>query len=150
VKVWYRHPVSRWLQHWNPRHRAIFELERRLYQPSGVRRIIVQSKLDAKLLTEYFGVNEDRIRPIMNGVDTRTFHPGVRQERTTVRDELSQQFAGAVRRIDNQTPLIAFASMDFRRKGLDSLLMALARLKNKDAMLLVLGAGDTSAYQKKA
>ena len=156
VKVWYRNPVSRWLQQLNPRHRAIFQLEQRLYRPSGVRRVIVQSKLDARLLTEYFGVDESRIRRIVNGVDTRVFHPGVRQERESVRRELADrvgktsdgQSALTASRTwsETETPLLVFASMDFRRKGLDSLLEAMKRLKNRDVKLLVLGAGDTAGY----
>ena len=151
VKVWYRHPVSRWLQQLNPRHRAIFELERKLYQPAGVRRVIVQSKLDARLLTEYFGVEESRIRRIVNGVDTNVFHPGVRSERAAVREELFCQFASdatASRFSKDDTPLLVFASMDFRRKGLDSLLTALSRVKEREAKLVVLGAGDIEGYRR--
>ncbi len=151
VKVWYRHPVSRWLQQLNPRHRAIFELERKLYQPTGVRRVIVQSKLDAQLLTKYFGVEESRIRRIVNGVDTNAFHPGVRSERTAVREELFRQFESdstASRISKDDTPLLVFASMDFRRKGLDSLLTALSRVKDREAKLVVLGAGDINGYRR--
>lgn len=145
VKVWYRHPVSQWLQQRNPRHRAIFHLERMLYQPSGVRRVIVQSKLDARLLTEYFGVAESRIRRIVNGVDTQVFHPGVRAQRAEVRQDLFRQFGMSEA---SDVPLIVFASMDFRRKGLDSLLQALSRLKDREARLVVLGAGDVAGYQR--
>ncbi len=160
VKVWYRHPVSRWLQQLNPRHRAIFELERHLYGPTGVRRIIVQSKLDARLLIDYFGVDESRIRRIVNGVDTSVFHLGMREQRPIVRGELLQQFGSHPDSPPTSTlppsdgnddpPLLVFASMDFRRKGLDSLLEALARLKRRDVKLLVLGAGDIAGYQRKA
>jgi UDP-glucose:(heptosyl)LPS alpha-1,3-glucosyltransferase len=160
VNVWYRNPVSRWLQHLNPRHRAIFELERRLYRREGVRRIIVQSKLDAKLLTQYFGVDGSRICRIVNGVDTEVFHPKVRKDRSQVRDELFRQFRGlkttsktssikTTDRVDDST-LLVFASMDFRRKGLDSLLIALSRLKDRNTRLLVLGAGDIAGYERKA
>jgi UDP-glucose:(heptosyl)LPS alpha-1,3-glucosyltransferase len=160
VNVWYRHPVSRWIQQLNPRHRAIFELERRLYQSSGVRRVIVQSKLDARLLIEYFGVDESRICRIVNGVDTRVFNLGVREERSVIRAELFSQFGmnhgshypvqSAGRCNDDDAPLLVFAGMDFRRKGLDTLLMALARLKDRDAKLLVLGDGNISWYQRQA
>lgn len=154
VKVWYRNPVSQWLQQRNPRHQAIFKLERRLYDPSGVRKIIVQSKLDAKLLTQYFGVDESRIRRIVNGVDTRVFNLGARAERDAVRAELFKQFSDARQRgVSSSTeeiPLLVFASMDFRRKGLDSLLASMAALKNRDVKLLVLGAGDIGRYQKLA
>ena len=145
VKVWYRHPVSQWLQQRNPRHRAVFALERQLDQPAGVRRVIVQSKLDARLLTEYFGVEESRIRRIVNGVDTRVFHPGVRAERTEVRQELFRQFGMSE---TDDAPLMIFASMDFRRKGLDSLLQALSRMKDREARLVVLGAGDIAGYRR--
>ena len=162
VKVWYRHPVSQWLQQHNPRHRAIFELEKQLYGPAGVRRVIVQSKLDARLLTEYFGVDESRIRRIVNGVDTRVFNPGVREQRLVVRNEVLSRFrshatgnlrfktaAAAYERFQSDdSPLLVFASMDFRRKGLDSLLTSLSLLKNRDVKLLVLGAGDIAGYQR--
>lgn len=162
VKVWYRHPVSQWLQQHNPRHRAIFELEQQLYGPAGVRRVIVQSKLDARLLTEYFGVDESRIRRIVNGVDTRVFNPGVREQRLVVRSEVLPRFgshatgntsfnagtAASERFQSDDSPLIVFASMDFRRKGLDSLLTSLSLLKNRDVKLLVLGAGDIAGYQR--
>lgn len=160
VNVWYRHPVSRWLQKLNPRHRAIFDLERRLYGRAGVRRVIVQSKLDARLLTEYFGVDESRIRRIVNGVDAQVFNPGVRADRAAIRHEIFARFRRPDRPSEisdtgpsncaDDTPLLVFASMDFRRKGLDSLLTALSQVKEREARLLVLGAGDIRGYRKKA
>ena len=141
VNMFYRHPVSRWLQHRNPRHRVVFDLERRIFGPSGVRRVIVQSRLDARLLREYFGVDESRICQIINGVDTNVFHPGVREQRAAVRDEW---------KIEADAPLLVFASMDFRGKGLDSLIDALARLKHRDAKLLVLGQGQAASFQRRA
>lgn len=144
VNVWYRNPVSRWFQLHNPRHRTILDLERRLYQKSGVRRVIVQSKLDARLLTEYFGVEESRIRRITNGVDTRVFNLDARRDAAAVREELASQQG----RVIGEAPLIVFASMDFRRKGLDSLLVSLSKLKNKDACLLVLGNGQIRRYEQ--
>lgn len=140
VNMYYRNPVTRWLQTMNPRHRIVFDLERRLFAPTGVRKVIVQSRLDARLLRDYFGVEESRICQIINGVDTGTFHPGVRAEGTAVRDEWKI----------GDAPLLVFASMDFRGKGLDSVIRALARLKNRDARLLVLGNGSTSAFTRLA
>ena len=121
-----------------------------------MRRVIVQSKLDERLLHEYFGVDESRIRRIVNGVDTRVFNPAVRDNRGAIRDELFRRFGSTPSNPGHggtnskfgtdDTPLIVFASMDFRRKGLDSLLAALAILKNREVRLLVLGAGDISGY----
>ena len=141
VNMYYRHPVTRWLQHLNPRHRLVFDLERRIFGANGVRRVIVQSRLDARLLREYFGVDDSRICQIINGVDTTTFHPGVRAERAAVRAEW---------KIDADVPLLVFASMDFRGKGLDSVLDALARLKHRETRLLVVGQGNVSSFARRA
>ena len=141
VNMFYRHPVSRWLQHLNPRHRVVFGLEQKIFGPAGVRRVIVQSRLDARLLQQYFGVDDSRICQIINGVDTSTFHPGVRTERATVRDEWN---------IESDAPLLVFASMDFRGKGLDSLLIALSRLKHRETRLLILGQGSTTSFERRA
>ena len=141
VNVFYRRPVERWLQHWNPRHRAIFHLEERLYGPHGPRRIIVQSQLDGRLLQDYFRVPDERIRRVCNGVDLARFHPGDGADRVAVRDELG---------LELDRPLLIFASMDFRRKGLATLLQAMRDLKNRDPMLLVLGNGDIAKYQRLA
>lgn len=141
VNMYYRNPVSRWLQHLNPRHRLVFDLEQRIFGPGGVRRVIVQSRLDARLLREYFGVDDSRICQIINGVDTTTFHPGVRSERAAVREEWN---------IEADVPLLVFASMDFRGKGLDTVIEALARLKHAETRLLVLGQGSTTSFARKA
>lgn len=141
VNMYYRNPVSRWMQLLNPRHRLVFDLEQRIFGPAGVRKVIVQSKLDARLLREYFGVDESRICQIINGVDVNTFHPGVRSERAAVRDEWQ---------IDADVPLLVFASMDFRGKGLDSVLDALARLKHSETRLIVIGQGSTSGFIRRA
>ncbi len=140
VNVYYRHPVERWLQRWNPRHRTILNIERSLYESGRVRKVITQSKLDTRLLTEYFRIPEDRIRRIPNGVNTAVFHPGVKSQRAEVRAEWN---------IATDEPLLVFASMDFRRKGLDTLFAAMARLKARPK-LLVLGDGDISRYKQQA
>lgn len=138
VRVYYRQPWRQRLERWNPRHRAIFAIERRLFGPRGPRRIIVQSKLDARLLQEYFDIPSERLRLVRNGVDLSVFRPDDGADRCSVRQELG---------IGNDQPVLTFASMDFRRKGLDSLLQALARSQQQEALLLVLGNGDVARYQ---
>lgn len=140
VNVFYRHPVERWLQHWNPRHRTILDIERRIYESGEVRRIITQSTLDSRLLTEYFRIPEDRICRIPNGVNMQVFHPGVRAYRREIRSQWN---------IADDEPLLVFAAMDFRRKALATLLAAIGRLPAKPR-LLVLGEGDVPKYQRYA
>jgi len=139
LNVYYEHPWQRCLQRLNPRHRMILRIERSIYQSPRVRRIITQSRLDSRLISEYYGVPPEKIRQVYNGVDTRTFCPQVREEGPAVREELG---------IERDQPLLVFASMDFRRKGLDTVLAAVAQLKTPDVRLLVLGDGQRRRYAK--
>lgn len=141
VNVFYRNPVARFLQGLNPRHRTIFNIERSVFQSPKVRRYITQSKLDSRLLMEYYGVPEEKITRVRNGVDTTQFHLGMRDQGPAVRDEWG---------IELGQPLLVFASMDFRRKGLGPLLQAVAISRTRDLRLLILGDGDQRTYGRLA
>lgn len=141
LNVFYRQGWVNTLQHWNPRHRAILDIERSVYQSDRVRRYLTQSKLDTRLLIEYYGVPEEKIVRVCNGVDTTQFNPQIRGEASAVREELGMQ-AGE--------PLLVFASMDFRRKGLGPLLKALTLCRTPGVKLLVLGNGDCRTYGRMA
>ncbi|MDZ4688606.1 MAG: glycosyltransferase family 4 protein [Planctomycetaceae bacterium] len=141
LRVYYRGGWQRSLQQWNPRHRTLLDIERRLFGPQGPRRIIVQSHLDARLLKEYFGVSEHRLRRVPNGVDLTVFSPDDGHDRDAIRTELG---------LSADQPLLVFASMDFRRKGLDSLLRALAKIERSETQLIVLGDGDIAGYHRRA
>lgn len=163
VNVYYRNPTARWLQRWNPRHRTLLQLERALYESGRVRRIITQSTLDTRLLTEYFRIPEGRIRRIPNGVNLSVFQPRTRDQRAEVR---------AAWNIATDEPLLVFAAMDFRRKGLDTLLEALSKIHHRALAsgtapgdspraktgriaadcpkLLVLGDGEIGRYRQRA
>lgn len=140
INIYYRHPVERWIQHLNPRHRTILSIERRLYESGQVRRVITQSKLDTRLLTEYFRIPEERIRRIPNGVNMSVFRPEAKLHRAEIREQW---------KIAADEPLLVFASMDFRRKGLDTLFQSLSQIK-PTPKLLVLGDGEISKYRKRA
>jgi len=139
VRVKYRPAWWSRIQRWNPRHRTLIELERRIYNSDSVRRIVTQSQLDRRLVREYYGVPDEKIRTIHNGVDLSTFHPGVRQHRDDVRKWW---------RIPLRAPLLLFASMDFAGKGLGAILRAMSRLQNSDARLLVLGSGPIPRFER--
>jgi len=137
----YRRPLHRFLQRLNPRHRTLFALERSIFQSPSVHRIITQSRLDSRLLGEYYGVPEEKIRRVYNGVDTSVFCPDVKRYRSEIRESLG---------VVDDRPMLVFASMDFRRKGLTSLLRVLAELKNRETCLLVLGKDNERPFRKLA
>ena len=138
LRVHYQHPVKQMIQRWNPRHRTLIDLERTIYQSGNVRRIVTQSKLDRKLVQEYYNIPDEKIRTIYNGVDTTQFHPGLKVEREGLRDEL---------KINQDVPLIIFASMDFEGKGLGSILKSIQKTKHSETHLLVLGTGPEAKFK---
>ena len=102
-----------------------------------MRRIVTQSRLDRELVVRYYGIPEEKVCTIYNGVDLNVFHPGVRADRNDLRAELG---------VEPTRPLLVFASMDFHGKGLRSLLRALALARSTRALrLAVVGKGPDLA-----
>ncbi|HUG90520.1 MAG TPA: glycosyltransferase family 4 protein [Planctomycetaceae bacterium] len=139
LNVRYRNPMRRLLERFNPRHRTLIGLERQIYRSGNVRRVVTQSRLDRRLVVECYGVPEDKVRTIYNGVDTAVFHPGMRNDAADVREELG---------FGPDEPLLVFASMDFEGKGLRSILAAVARTRHRAARLLVLGRGPVRRFAR--
>ena len=128
------------IQRSNPRHRTMIDLEQSILHAESTRRIVVQSSLDRRLLEECYGVNDERVRIVRNGVDTSAFHPGFREHREEVRREFG---------IGQTQPLFLFASMDFEGKGLRSIMNALAQQTESPA-LIVLGEGPVRKFSNLA
>jgi UDP-glucose:(heptosyl)LPS alpha-1,3-glucosyltransferase len=124
-------------QRWNPRHRSILELERKIYGPDGPRRIIVQSDFDRELLQRLYRVAAERLAVVPNGVDLQEFSVERRERRPQVRTALA---------VPDDVQVVLFAGMDFRRKGLDTLIQAIPRLKSRSALVLVAGKGRMESY----
>jgi len=91
------------------------------------------------LLLRYYGIPDNKIRTIYNGVDTAVFRPDVRQHSERIRASLSLQ---------PDAPLLLFASMDFEGKGLRAILAALKVMRERQAHLLVLGAGPIQRFKR--
>lgn len=64
---------TRWLQKLNPRHRALLGLERSIYRSEQVRRVIVQSTLDAELIQTYYHVPRKKFAAFKMGSISRPF-----------------------------------------------------------------------------
>jgi UDP-glucose:(heptosyl)LPS alpha-1,3-glucosyltransferase len=139
LNVYYRKPANRWLQGLNPRHRTLIELERTIYQSEQTKRVVTQSRLDRRLVQEYYRIPEDKIRTIHNGVDIHAFHPGLREGSEDLRTEFG---------LAKDEPLLVFASMDFEGKGLRSILKAVKETRHADGRLLVLGTGPERKFRR--
>jgi UDP-glucose:(heptosyl)LPS alpha-1,3-glucosyltransferase len=113
------------------------------YKGKSYSKIIAISDMVKQDIIRWYGVSEDRIVVVYNGVDIERFHPR------------NGQYREEIRRRHNvgSELLILFVSNNFRMKGLDYLINALARMKREGHpafKLLVLGRDQKEPYLRLA
>jgi len=94
-------------------------------------------------MTQWYPFSEDRVRVVYNGVDLDRFHPGNRRYREEIRK----------RHGIGEAVVLLFVSNNFRMKGLDHLIKAVARLKPKTPYpikVLILGRDRQEPYRRLA
>jgi UDP-glucose:(heptosyl)LPS alpha-1,3-glucosyltransferase len=123
--------VPPWLTFSSPWHRYTLAAEAAMFRHLNLRAVICNSRMVRDDIAQRFGTPAEKLNVIYNGVDLEHFHPRLRAEhRAAVRATLG---------IDAATPIILFVGSGFERKGVPTLLPALARMKRRDAVLLVVG-----------
>ncbi len=103
------------------------------------RKIIAISEMVKEDIVRWYGIPEDRIEVVYNGVDTERFHPRNRRYRAEIRK----------RHHIGDEIVILFVSNNFRMKGLDCLIKALAEIKRETCppfKLMVLGRGREAPF----
>jgi UDP-glucose:(heptosyl)LPS alpha-1,3-glucosyltransferase len=124
----------------SPWHRYTLAAEAATYRHPNLKAVICNSIMVRDDIALRFGLPEDRLHVIYNGVDLEFFHPGLRDiHRTRVRAELG---------IAEETPVILFVGSGFERKGIPVLLRALAQMQREDAVLLVVGRDSRKQKMK--
>jgi UDP-glucose:(heptosyl)LPS alpha-1,3-glucosyltransferase len=124
----------------NPLHIGLLSLEKRLFQKTKL--IVANSEMVKGQIIRHYALPQEKIRVIYNGVDLQRFSPRNRRlYREAVRKELS---------IPEQAKIILFVGSGFKRKGLLTLLRALAVLKNdapsEDVRLIIIGKGNAKKF----
>jgi len=106
--------------------------------------LIANSKLVQRQSAKHYGVPAERLTVVYPGVDAKRFHPGVRQQ---WRDATRRQLG-----IGDQEVALLFVSNNFKRKGLDLLIGALAALNDEATAfrLIVVGAGRVAPFRRLA
>ena len=139
-----RNKLKRCLKYISPRHMAILALERRIFTPGKYRRIIAISQLCRQQLMHYYGVPEDKIRLIYNGVDFTQFNT---DNHGSLRISARTRFS-----IPESDTVLLFAGNDFKRKGLQFALQYGLALQAKDrsVRLLVAGKGNPAPFLRLA
>jgi len=136
-----RGPLGRFGLRINPYHRYVVAAEREMFAHPALRAIICNSRMVRDEIVRHYGVPEDKLHVIYNGVDLDTFHPGLADEhRQTVR---------RAHGITEATPLFLFVGNGFERKGVPQLLRAFATMANKSARLAIVGGDKKLAAMRK-
>lgn len=116
----------------NPYHRYVLDAERRMFTDPALRAVICNSEMVRGEIRERFGVADEKLHLIRNGVDAARFLPATPQQRAQARAALGLPEAATV---------FAFVGSGFERKGLAGAIHALSRIAvERDAQLVVAGA----------
>ncbi|MFZ3321578.1 MAG: glycosyltransferase family 4 protein [Usitatibacter sp.] len=113
----------------NPHHRYLLAAERALYTSSRLRAVICNSEMVRKEIASRFGTPAEKLELIRNSVDSSYFNPGLRGEmRNSVRGQLS---------IPGDANVVLHVGSGFERKGVASLLRAIAKASSKPWAIVV-------------
>ncbi len=121
----------------NPYHRYLLAAERRLFHNPRVRAIICISQMVKREIMQHYGVAEDRLHVVYNGVDTQAFHPRLKQEHAT---RVRAGFG-----IPEDAIVFLFVGSGFERKGIPVLLEVMNTLPVQAHLLIV---GKDKALRK--
>lgn len=123
----------------NPFHITILYIEKRLFQSKRLKFVIANSKRGKEEIIKHYGLPEDKICVIYNGIDHKGF-------------DLPKEIRIAYRKrlnLHNQTTIL-FVGSGFERKGLKFLIEAVGILKGdsvKNLKIVVVGKGRIKKYQ---
>jgi UDP-glucose:(heptosyl)LPS alpha-1,3-glucosyltransferase len=117
-------------------------VERQNYGNRRFRRVIAVSSLVKRELMNCYGLRDNDITVIPNGVNTEEFNLRRREQYRP-----SMRAAAGVRGDD---VVILFAGNEFSRKGLDSIIRSLRFFRKHSALLFVCGADGSGPYRSLA
>jgi UDP-glucose:(heptosyl)LPS alpha-1,3-glucosyltransferase len=130
-RTWYRVSIY---------HRVLEAIEKRQISPEGSRKIVAVCKRGKREMVDAYGLPEDKVVVIHNGVDHERFNPRRRLEGGRgIRKKLGIPF---------DRPVVIFVGTGFRRKGLDRLLHLWHSRKLKGVYLLVVGNDARLSYYR--
>jgi UDP-glucose:(heptosyl)LPS alpha-1,3-glucosyltransferase len=142
-------PHRYWVHHIRRKKMSLYDLatawvEKRLVYEGNCKKFVAVSSLTKKIFLQEYPIDPGLVDVIHPGVDLQDY---ARQDKAFVRQSIRRELG-----IDDADPVILFASMNFEIKGLDDVLLALAKLKaqNRKFKLLVAGKGNIKKYKRMA
>ncbi|MGR8998591.1 MAG: glycosyltransferase family 4 protein [Gammaproteobacteria bacterium] len=115
--------------HFSPYHNYIKRAEKRLFESPRLRAVICNSTMVRGEILQRFRIDASKIHVIYNGVDTKLFHPGIKQQKNSLREQWE---------IPEAANVFLFVGSGFERKGLLQVLKSFKTLP-ENCYLLVAG-----------
>ncbi|MFN3884378.1 MAG: glycosyltransferase family 4 protein [Rhodocyclaceae bacterium] len=127
----------------SPWHRYTLAAEDAMFRHPNLRAVICNSRMVHDDIARRWPAIADRLHVIYNAVDGERFHPDLREtHRAVLRAKVG---AGET------APVILFVGSGFERKGVATLIEALARMKTRDAEVWIVGRDkDEARYRRQA
>ena len=101
----------------NPYHHYVQRAEAAMFRDPALKLVICNAEMVKREIQQLFGVPDERLVVIYNGVDTTQFHPSLR---ATFRASMRQQW-----QIPAEAPLLLYVGSGFERKGVARALQAI-------------------------
>lgn len=117
----------------NPLHRAILSLEKKAFEHADLKILFTNSEMVKKEVLHFYRTDPQKIRVVHNGVEWQALQ-GAFDAWQTQKPRSAQSF-----QLDTAAFQFLFIGHNFRRKGLEKLLSALALIKHEHFQLSVLG-----------
>lgn len=125
-----------------PWHRYTLAAEEAMFRHRDLRAVICNSRMVRDDIARRFGLADEALNVIYNGVDLEQFHPRLREEhRAAMRAKV-----GAGRLGNSAAKVVLFVGSGYERKGLPTLLDA---LQHVDAELWVVGRDKSQAAMER-
>jgi UDP-glucose:(heptosyl)LPS alpha-1,3-glucosyltransferase len=128
----------------SPRQWVQGYIESSPYKKKHFHKIVAISDMVKQDMMRWYGMAEEKIAVVYNGVDIERFHPRNRQYRDEIRGRHG---------IGAQDLVILFVSNNFQMKGLGFLIKALAKIKEgtpRPIKVLILGRDHPDSYLRTA
>ena len=142
-------PHRYWVHNIRRKKMSLYDLatawvERKLVYEGNCKKFVAVSNLAKDIFLQEYKINPDKVAVINPGVDLNDYTQHNKDSvRNAIRHELGINFT---------EPVIFFVSMNFEIKGLDDILLSLAKLKaqNRKFKLIVAGKGNIKKYTQMA
>jgi UDP-glucose:(heptosyl)LPS alpha-1,3-glucosyltransferase len=129
-------PLGRLWRKIRPKERLELELERGGFAPHASKKIVAVSQRVKEEVLRHYGVPEEKIAVIHNGVDSNEFKPSA-EARRLIRNQIG---------LEDSDYTLLFVGSGFKRKGLEFAIRAVDRIPS--ARLVVAGEGKAPSHPR--